>query len=219
MKTTTRLYDVIYTTYNNLYGDFLRGHQINYFNPEMQFTHKVIDYDDEIKTVCRNTIFYGLDFLDESVRERFESEFLARFLTRTIKFQTYEVLNWRLASFIRGVKDIITDYYINADKYLKGNTILTSHNEDENTSQSTSRTNNIDVNLPQDNTDLSLDKDTFDYADTTTHAKSKSNDISNGTSNSTNETNNFDIARLAELQLYHDDLFKDLDRQLFSQML
>ena len=219
MKTTTRLYDIIYTTYNNLYGDFLRGHQINYFNPEMQFSHKVIDYDDEIKTVCRNTIFYGLDFLDDSVRERFESEFLARFLTRTIKFQTYEVLNWRLASFTRGIKDIITDYYMNADKYLKGNTVSTAHNEDENTSQSTSRTNNIDVNLPQDNTDLSLDKDTFDYADTTTHAKSKSNDISNGTSNSMNETNNFDITRLTELQLYHDDLFNDLDRQFFSQML
>lgn len=218
MKTTTRLYDIIFTTYDRLYGGFIRDNKIIYFDEEMQFSHKVVNYDDEIKNVCRNTIFYGLDFLDESVRDCFEAEFLSRFLTRTIKFQTYEVFNWRLSSFTRGVKEIITDYYINADKYLKGNTVSTAHNEDENTSQSTSRTNNIDVNLPQDNTDLSLDKDTFDYADTTTHAKSKSNDISNGTSNSTNETNNFDIARLTELQLYHEALFNDLDKQLFSQI-
>ena len=94
MKTTTRLYDVIYTTYNNIYGDFLRDNQIIYFKPELQFSHKVVDYDDEIKTVCRNTIFYGLDFLDETSRKRFEQEFLSRFLSRTIKFQTYEPFNW-----------------------------------------------------------------------------------------------------------------------------
>ena len=113
MKTTTRLYDFIYTTYNNVYSDFLRGNQIVYYNPELQFTHKVLQYDDEVKTVCRNTIFYGLDFLENKVREEFETEFLAKFLTRTIKFQTYETFNWRLASFIRGIKDVINDYYIN----------------------------------------------------------------------------------------------------------
>ena len=190
-----------------------------YFNPEMQFTHKVIDYDDEVKAVCRNTIFYGLDFLDTSVRDRFESEFLSRFLTRTIKFQTYEVFNWKLVAFTRGIKEIITDYYTNSDKYLKGNTVSTAHSEDENTAQSTSRTNSIDVNLPQDNTDLSLDKDTFDYADTTSHDKSKSSDTSNGSSDTVNESNNFDIGRLNELKQYHDAMFMDLDRQLFSQML
>ena len=112
MKTTTRLYDIIYSNYNQLYSDFIDNHQITYFNPELQFSHKVVDYDDEIKTVCRNTIFYGLDFLDETSRARFEQEFLARFLSRTIKFQTYELFNWKLVAYLRGVKDIITDYYI-----------------------------------------------------------------------------------------------------------
>ena len=95
MKTTTRLYDIIHTTYNQLYGEFIKDNQIIYYNPEFQFSHKVVDYDDEIKTVCRNTIFYGLDFLDETSRQRFEQEFLSRFLSRTIKFQTYELFNWK----------------------------------------------------------------------------------------------------------------------------
>ena len=120
MKTTTRLYDIIHTTYNNLYGEFIKDNQIIYYNPEFQFSHKIVDYDDEIKTVCRNTIFYGLDFLDDTSRLRFEQEFLSRFLSRTIKFQTYELFNWKLVAYLRGVKDIITDYYINIEKYIQG---------------------------------------------------------------------------------------------------
>ena len=231
MKTTTRLYDVIYTTYNNIYGDFLRDNQIIYFNPELQFSHKVVDYDDEIKTVCRNTIFYGLDFLDDTSRKRFEQEFLARFLSRVIKFQTYELFNWKLVAYLRGVKDIITDYYININKYIQGysqtndtgNSVLNGQTQGQGETQT--RDNNLAVTLPQDNTDLSLDKDSYDYADTTAHSKSRSNNTNTQTTNNTQNTTqqsesiSYEVGRLFELQAYHDDLFNDLDRLLFSQIM
>ena len=231
MKTTTRLYDVIYTTYNNIYGDFLRDNQIIYFNPELQFSHKVVDYDEEIKTVCRNTIFYGLDFLDDTSRKRFEQEFLARFLSRTIKFQTYELFNWKLAAYLRGVKDIITDYYININKYIQGysqtndtgNSVLQGQMQGQ--GETLTRDNNLAVTLPQDNTDLSLDKDSYDYADTTAHSKSKSSNTNTQTTNNTQDTTqqsesiSYEVGRLFELQAYHDDLFNDLDRLLFSQIM
>lgn len=218
MKTTTRLYDIIYSMYNHIYGDFIQNNMIPYFEVGFKFSHKVLNYDKEIKTVCRNTIFYGLDFLGEA-RDDFEAEFLAHFLSRVIKFQTYEVLNWRLASFTRGIKDILIDYYTSGAQYLQGASTSTSHSEDNSTSSSTSRSNTIDVNLPQNNTDMSLDKDTFDYADTTNHSKSKSDDSSSGASNSTNTSSNFDASRLAKLREFHDEIFRDLDRQLFSQVL
>lgn len=218
MKTTTRLYDIIYSTYNKLYGDFLRDNQIIYFNPEFQFTHKIVEYDEEIKTVCRNTIFYGLDFLEGDVRERFEKEFLARFLTRTIKFQTYEVLNWRLCSFIGGIREIVTDYYTNADKYLKGNTVIEANDEATNNSATTARDNSLNASLPQDNVDMSLDKTIYDYADDTHYSKSNSVSNADANSHSTNETNSFDVGRMKELHMYHEALFNDLDKQLFSQL-
>ena len=218
MKTTTRLYDVIYTTYNQLYSDFIDNHQITYFNPELQFSHKVIDYDDEIKTVCRSTIFYGLDFLDDTSRLRFEQEFLSRFLSRTIKFQTYELFNWKLVAYVRGIKDIITDYYINIEKYLhsqsESSTLAGSNTE----GVTISRDNNLAVSLPQDNTDLSLDKDTYDYADTTAHSKSRTSDTSTQDTLQESEAISYDVARLSELQAFHDNLFNDLDRMLFSQI-
>lgn len=219
MKTTTRLYDIIYTTYNRLYSDFLRNHKIVYFDEKLQFSHKVVDYDDEIKTVCRNTIFYGLDFLDETARLRFEQEFLTRFLSRTIKFQTYENFNWKLTAYVRGVKDIITDYYINANKYLQGYSLSNASGNSNSQGETLSRDNNLAVSLPQDNTDLSLDKDTYDYADTTAHSKSRATNTTTQDTTQTSDTINYDVARLTELQAYHDSLFNDLDRLLFSQML
>ena len=219
MKTTTRLYDIIYTTYNNIYGDFLREHQIVYYDPKLQFSHKVVDYDDEVKTVCRNTIFYGLDFLDEKARKCFEQEFLTRFLSRTIKFQTYENFNWKLTAYVRGVKDIITDYYINANKYLQGYSLSNASGNSNSQGETLSRDNNLAVSLPQDNTDLSLDKDTYDYADTTAHSKSRATNNTTQDTTQTSDTITYDVARLSELQSFHDDLFNDLDRLLFSQML
>lgn len=219
MKTTTRLYDIIYSTYNRLYGDFIRNHQIVYFNDKLQFSHKVVDYDEEIKTVCRNTIFYGLDFLDDSVRLRFEQEFLTRFLSRTIKFQTYENFNWKLTAYVRGVKDIITDYYINSNKYLQGYSQSNASGNSKSQGETLSRDNSLASSLPQDNTDMSLDKDVYDYADTVAHSKSRANNTTTQDTIQTSDTITFDVARLSELQDYHNNLFKDLDRLLFSQML
>lgn len=219
MKTTTRLYDIIYHTYDRLYGDFIRDNKIIYFNEKLQFSHKVIDYDEEIKSVCRNTIFYGLDFLDDKVREEFESEFLAKFLTRNIKFQTYETFNWRLASFIRGIKDVINDYYINGKKYLNNNVNTYGNSKSTSTGSSTTRDNNLAVTLPQDNTDLSLDKETYDYADTTAHSKSRSNNTNEINTNDFSKQETFEVGRMRELYTFHNELFNDLDRLLFSQML
>lgn len=219
MKTTTRLYDIIYSTYNNIYSDFLQNHQIVYYNPELQFTHKIVDYDEEIKTVCRNTIFYGLDFLDNTSRQRFEQEFLTRFLSRTIKFQTYELFNWKLVAHLRGVKDIITDYYININKYIQGYSHSNSSGNSNSQGETLSRDNNLAVTLPQDNTDLSLDKETYDYADTTAHSKSRASNTSKQDNTQESEVISYDVGRLVELQSYHDDLFNDLDRLLFSQIL
>ena len=160
-----------------------------------------------------------MDFLDDTSRLRFEQEFLTRFLSRTIKFQTYENFNWKLVAYIRGLKEIINDYYTNADKYLKGSTLIESNDTAQNNSTTTARDNSLNVSLAQDNVDMSLDKDNYDYADDTHHSKSNSVSNADANSHSTNETNSFDIGRMKELHMYHDALFNNLDKLLFSQML
>ena len=218
MKTTSRLYDIIYSNYNQLYSDFIDNHQITYFNPELQFTHKVLEYDNEVKSVCRNTIFYGLDFLDEGVRDDFELEFLAKFLPRTIKFQTYETFNWRLVGIIRGIKDILEDYYINSKKYLNSNVYTHGNSTSSSSGTTENRDNNLEVTLPQDNTDLSLDKDTYDYADTTAHSKSRATNTNQSNENDYSTQETYDVNNMRELYMFHNELFTDLDKMLFSQI-
>ena len=219
MKTTTRLYDIIYSNYNKLYGDFIKDNQIIYYNPEFQFSHKVVDYDEEIKTVCRNTIFYGLDVLGHNSRMHFEQEFLARFLSRTIKFQTYELFNWKLVAYVRGIKDIITEYYINVEKYIQGYSSSSTSGNSNSQGETLTRDNNLEVTLPQDNTDLSLDKDTYDYADTTAHSKSRASSNTSQDTAQESDSISYDVTRLTELQAFHDNLFNDLDKLLFSQIM
>ena len=254
MKTSTRLYDIIYSYYNKIYGDFRRDNRIVYFDNDFQFTHKLAMYDNEVKRTCRDTIFYGLDFLDNETRDKFEAEFISRFWTRSIKFQTSSQFNLRLVSFCRGILSIITDYYTNMDKLARMTEITTSHSNDESTSNSdkssssnsasTDETNsnsnqrsaNADVSLPQDTASVDISSDNIDYADNISHTKLQNNSNSNQTSNvnssgasqeinnatakndTTEETKKYDTNQLFLLQKYHDDLFNELDKSLFSQL-
>lgn len=189
MKTTTRLYDIIYSYYNRLYGDFKRNNRIVYFDKDFQFTHKVVNYDDEVKRTCRDTIFYGLDFFDETTRTKFESEFLTRFLSRSIKFQTSSQFNLKLVSYCIGIASILTDYYTNMEKLARGNEYTINHSEDNGTSNrdnqsfsqtsgndtsknsTTSRTGNADVSLPQSQSSINLMSDEIAYADSISQGK------------------------------------------------
>ena len=143
---------------------------------------------------------------------------LSRFLSRTIKFQTYELFNWKLVAHVRGIKDIITEYYINVEKYIQGYSSSTTSGNSKSQGETISRDNNLEVTLPQDNTDLSLDKDTYDYADTTAHSKSRASNATTQDTAQESEAISYDVTRLTELQAFHDNLFNELDRLLFSQI-
>lgn len=254
MKTTTRLYDILYSYYNRLYGDFKRDNRIIFFDNDFQFMHKVANYDDEIKSTCRDTIFYGLDFLDEEPRTLFESEFLTRFMNRSIKFQTSSQFNLRLISYCRGIQTLLQDYYTNMEKLARGNEYSITHSEDtansttdnEGISQtssndtskqsSTNRNGNAVVSLPQDTALYDLTTDEIQYADSVAQGKtkdssegintsfSKNNETSTQVSNSANQNDSnteswkFDTKQLEALKQFHDNLFIELDKQLFSQM-
>ena len=135
-----------------------------------------------------------------------------------LKFQTYELFNWKLVAYVRGIKDVITEYYINVEKYIQAYSSSTTSGNTKSQGETLSRDNNLEVTLPQDNTDLSLDKDTYDYADTTAHSKSRTTDASSQNTNQENNAISYDVTRLTELQTFHDNLFNELDRMLFSQI-
>ena len=83
-----------------------------------------------------------------------------------------------------------------------------------NNSTSTNKSNSIYSNLPQNQINMNLDIDTLDYADDNTISKSRS--TNSGTDRSTSSA--YDIEALSKISALKEQIFKDMDSLLFSQL-
>ena len=215
MKITSSLYYIICSELiNSGYNEFItqNRNQLTYYDKNARVISQINMYEkDEIIKACQNTIFYGLSFLNN--RKRFEKEFINHFLTRNIKYQTYEVARLQLVSFVFENLEIIESIY-NAENLLLGKSQTTSTGKTS--SQTINKNNSLYADLPQDNVNMDVNNDTLDYASNNSINKSKSN----GTSDSNNVSNSqsYNIDNLTKLYMFKAQLFNDLDKRLFSQL-
>lgn len=158
--------------------------------------------------MLRETLFYGTNNINN--RERFEREFLQRFINRVIKYQTVDLFSTYLASFISEYQELINYTYDMYDLLVKGQVETISNNN----STSTNKSNSIYSNLPQNQINMNLDIDTLDYADDNTISKSRS--TNSGTDKSTSRA--YDIDALSKISVLKEKIFKDMDSLLFSQI-
>ena len=216
MKITSSLYYIICSELmNSGYNEFItqNRNQLTYYDKNARVVSQINMYEkDEIIKACQNTIFYGLSFLNNH-RKRFEKEFINHFLTRNIKYQTYEVARLQLVSFVFENFELIESIY-NAENLLLGKSQTTSTGKI--TSETTNKNNSLYADLPQDNINMNVNNDTLDYASNNSINKSKSN----GTSDSNNVSNSqsYNIDNLTKLYMFKAQLFNDLDKRLFSQL-
>ena len=170
---------------------------------------KTLEYKDPyfIK-MLQETLFYGTSNINQ--RERFEREFLQRFINRVIKFQTVDLFSTYLASFISEYQELINYTYDKYDMLVTGQVETVSNNN----STSTNKTNSIYSNLPQNQINMNLDIDTLDYADDNTISKSRA--TNSGTDKSTSSA--YDIDALNKISALKEQIFKDMDNLLFSQI-
>ena len=215
MKITSSLYYIICSELiNSGYNEFItqNRNQLTYYDKNARVISQINMYEkNEIIKACQNTIFYGLSFLNN--RKRFEKEFINHFLTRNIKYQTYEVARLQLVSFVFENLELIESIY-NAENLLLGKSQTTSTGKT--TSETTNKNNSLYADLPQDNINMNVNNDTLDYASNNSINKSKSN----GTSDSNNVSNSqsYNIDNLTKLYMFKAQLFNDLDKRLFSQL-
>ena len=189
VKTTSRLYDIIYGELETHRAEIYRSNNQIIFN-QNNLMRKTLEYKDPyfIK-MLQETFFYGTSNINQ--RERFEREFLQRFINRVIKFQTV---------------DLFSTY----DLLVTGQVETVSNNN----STSTNKSNSIYSNLPQNQINMNLDIDTLDYADDNTISKNRS--TNSGTDRSTSSA--YDIEALSKISALKEQIFKDMDNLLFSQL-
>ena len=170
---------------------------------------KTLEYKDPyfIK-ILRETLFFGTTTINQ--RERFEREFLQRFINRVIKYQTLDLFATYLASFLSEYHELINYCYDKYDMLVLGQVDTVSNNN----STSTNKSNSIYSNLPQNQINMNLDIDTLDYADDNTITKSRA--TNSGTDKSTSSA--YDIDALSKISALKEQIFKDMDSLLFSQI-
>lgn len=208
VKTTSRLYDIIYGELERHRAEIYRSNNQLIFN-QNNLMRKTLEYKDPyfIK-MLQETLFFGTSTINN--RERFEREFLQRFINRVIKYQTVDLFSTYLASFLSEYQELINYCYDNYDKLVLGQVDTVSNNN----STSTNKSNSIYTNLPQNQINMNLDIDTLDYADDNTITKSRG--TNSGTDNSTSSA--YDIEALSKISVLKEQIFKDIDSLLFSQI-
>lgn len=208
MKTTTRLYDICY--------GILETHRVDIYTTNNQIVweqnnlmNKVLQYQDhKFKELLETYLFTMTSLINQ--RERFEREFLQRFLTRVIKYQTVDAFKLYLSTFISSNIELINYVYDEYDAFVMGQSD-TSNNAD---SSSMNKSNSIFSNLPQNEVNMNLDLDTMEYADNNTINKSKS--TASDTSNSSSKT--FNVDTLNKVKQLKESIFTEMDKYLFSQL-
>lgn len=208
VKTTTRLYDIIYGELETHKVEIYRTNNQIIFN-QANLMRKTLEYKDpNFIKMLQETLFYGTSNIKQ--RERFEREFLQRFINRVIKYQTFDLFSTYLASFVSEYQELINYTYDKYDLLVTGQVETVSNNN----STSTNKSNSIYSNLPQNQINMNLDIDTLDYADDNTISKSRS--TNNGTDKSTSSA--YDIDALSKISALKEQIFKDMDNLLFSQL-
>lgn len=208
VKTTTRLYDIIYGELERHRAEIYRSNNQIIFN-QANLMKKTLEYKDpNFIKMLQESLFYGTSNINQ--RERFEREFLQRFINRVIKYQTFDLFSTYLASFISEYQELINYCYDKYDMLVTGQVDTVSNNN----STSTNKSNSIYSNLPQNQINMNLDIDTLDYADDNTITKSRG--TNSGTDRSTSSA--YDIDALSKISVLKEQIFKDMDNLLFSQL-
>ena len=208
VKTTTRLYDIIYGELECHRVEIYRSNNQIIFNKN-NLMRKTLEYKDpKFIKMLQDNLFYGTSNINQ--RERFEREFLQRFINRVIKYQTVDLFATYLASFVSEYKELINYTYDKYDMLVLGQVDTVNNNN----STATNKTNSIYSNLPQNQINMSLDNDNLEYADDNTITKSRA--TNSGTDKSTSSA--YDIDALNKISALKEQIFKDMDSLLFSQL-
>lgn len=208
MKTTTRLYDICY--------GILETHRVNIYTDNNQIVweqnnlmNKVLNYEDpKFKELLETYLFPMTSQINQ--RERFEREFLQRFLTRVIKYQTVDSFKLYLSTFISSNIELINYIYDEYDAFAMAQSDTTSNAN----SSSINKSNSIFSNLPQNEVNMNLDIDTMSYADNNTINKSKST----GSDTSHSSSKSYNVDTLNKLKQLKESIFIAMDKYLFSQL-
>lgn len=208
----TRIYDILRTPFieeyskqeNTSYSKFGMVQNARYMQNAVRHTQLFNKVADE------NIFFATIGLLPETVYKQFRDEFIDRFFTRDIKFQTVETFIFRMNAQILANVDLINLSYSSEDKKKLVYGITSS--ESTTTGETTSQDKSVNSDLPQN---LQSWDSALEYASNGSEGRNSSQDTSTTTTKSYNAG---DYKTLEEIAKVKENLFRILDKKLFSQL-
>lgn len=208
----TRIYDILRTPFieeyskqeNTSYSKFGMVQNARYMQNAIRHTQLFNKVADE------NIFFATIGLLPETVYKQFRDEFIDRFFTRNIKFQTVETFIFRMNAQILANVDLINLSYSSEDK--KKLVYGMTSSESTTTGETTSQDKSVNSDLPQN---LQSWDSALEYASNGSEGRNSSQDTSTTT---TKTYNAGDYKTLEEIAKVKENLFISLDKKLFSQL-
>lgn len=217
MATTTTLYNILESKlnrmgYNNVFDP--KTNQIVSAGNERSIPYQLAKFTDEAYKAVNEEIFAGYILGSKEADRYFKNLFVGRNLLKEIKFQTLDMFRAKATSLLASNDQYISETYDLFDDLVKGtSTSKTTHEE---TTGKTHRNRNADSSLPQDNTELDLNNDIVNYADSTFYEKGSENGNANSEDNTISQT--VDIDRLRKLKNIYNELLNEWEPKLFLQV-
>lgn len=210
-RSTIRLYDFLKHNYTKNRNKFNRGNSlISFTSFNDDFMKQAITHGETFNLTVDSELFFGVkQMLSDNAYQKFRNDFMDRFLSRAIKYQTIDLFILHLNAEVTLMKGMIEKVYDTDSYEALLNGTVTVNSESEGTSSNTGISTS--TSLPQTSNDFTQ----IDYADNLDKNEGKGTD--KGKSHQTTLKATPDT--LQDLQKYHAQLFETLDQKLFSQLL
>lgn len=208
-RTTTTLLEILISELH-LQGknEFYNNNQLTFFDDKFAFMKKAMSYDDDVKKIVNEKFFVGVELATHD--DEFKRMFLNRFLNSEIICQTLDLFGSLCSYMLLENKRYLDSVYSNYDKFVTGEHTTTTNA----TNSNFHKNRNAYQELPQDEVNIDLNDDTFDYAST--------NGISLDKSQSDNQSDNlsksYNVDNLLRLDSILDNVLTKFDRKCFLQV-
>ena len=165
-------------------------------------------YDADVEKIVNEKFFMGLS-LSISDQE-FKRMFLNRFLNREITTQTMEMFTTQVSYNFMAERRYLESLYTNFDKFVTNEHVSQGNNK--NNSEHNNR--NAYQDLPQDEVNIDLNDDTFNFA--SNNAISKDKTVS--TQDNLNTSQDYNIDNLLKLNELLNKVLDVFDKNCFLQV-
>lgn len=196
-----------------------------WFDDEVQFTTKILKYDEDIKKIV-NDLFGGLTLKNSEHDTHFKKGFINRFIDRQINRQTIEAFKMQLVATFLSKEQFLNTTYENMEKFMLQNTVNDQQNNQTNKQSTDGKTTSDNrsafADLPQSSTNLDVDNNEMKHATDNTISKNRQENNQTVDNESTGNTRNdnkvYSFDELMKGGSVLDQLYNDFDVKCFLQI-